>query len=185
MRKYTRHDKNIITDVDEVEKMVIIAEKLCNLPPQSLCRRVRTHDILMPRMVVSNIARYEREIHYSTIAEVLNHDRCSIYHYEKTHEQNYKYWTDYRNLFNNIVTSISDYKKSNTIDNTIKENKDLKNYILDNTTIKENKAGKVFISVKLNDLHTDIQTNYRDFSSTLKKIQYCMSDYNAKIDVSL
>ena len=183
MRKYIRHDKNRVTDVDEVEKMVIIAEKLCNLPPQSLSRKVRTQNILLPRMVVSNIARYERGIHYETIAEVLDHDRCSVYHYEKTHEQNYQYWSEYRDLFNEIVIAISDHKKTKNVD--IKDNTELKNFILKNGSIVENKAGKVFITIKLNDLHTDIQTNYRDFSNTLNRVQYCLNEYDAKIDIRL
>ena len=183
MRKYIRHDKNKVTDVDEVEKMVIIAEKLCDLPPQSLSRKIRTNNILLPRMVVSNIARYERGIHYDTIAEVLDHDRCSIYYYENTHEQNYQYWSDYRDLFNEVVTAISEHKKTKNVD--IKNNVELKDYILKSGNITENKTGKVFIAIKVNDLHTDIQTNYRDFSNTLNKVQYCLNEYDAKIDIRL
>ena len=172
-----------ITDYDEVEKMISIAEKICKIPAYIIKSKSRRMEVLAPRMAVSNIALLERGIHYNTIAEVLCKDRCSVYHYEKNHENNYKYWSDYRDTFNSIVLAINTSKLN--MPNNFKNNKELKDYIIDRGRIFESPNGKVFISVKLDNLKTDIQTNYRDFSSTLSRIQYSLHDYNAKIDISL
>ncbi len=172
-----------ITDIDEVEKMVKIAEIICNIPSKIIKSKSRRMEVLAPRMAVSNIARLERGIHYSAIAEVLNRDRCSVYHYEKNHENNYKYWSEYRDAFNNIITAINDCKLDKLCN--FKNNEDLKNYIISRGSVSENPNGKVYISVRINKLKVDIQTNYRDFSTTLARIQYILQDYNAKIDISL
>tara|TARA_R110002050_G_scaffold226720_1_gene362411 strand:- start:19 stop:552 length:534 start_codon:yes stop_codon:yes gene_type:complete len=172
-----------ITDYDEVEKMIDIAEVISKIPAYIIKSKSRRMEVLAPRMAISNIARLERGIHYNTIAEVLCRDRCSVYHYEKNHENNYKYWSDYRDTFNNIVLAINSSKLEKP--NNFNNNKELKDFIIDRGRIFESPNGKVFISVRLDKLKTDIQTNYRDFSSTLSRIQYCLHDYNAKIDISL
>ena len=45
--------------------------------------------------------------------------------------------------------------------------------------------GKVKIVVTSGKVQTTIKTNYREFSSTLKKISDCLVDYNHKLDVQI
>ena len=78
------------TDEQEVKDICHIATQICGLERGSLAYKTRKLQYTLPRSIVSNIARIDKGIHYNIIAKVLNRDRCSIYHYEKNHNDNYK-----------------------------------------------------------------------------------------------
>ena len=79
---------------------------LVGLPKGSLSCRSRKQEFQIPRSVVSVISRIVDETHPNVIAKVLKRDRVSVYHYERTHQSNYKSFPKYRKVFNKIKSFL-------------------------------------------------------------------------------
>jgi hypothetical protein len=170
-----------ITDEQEVQDLCHIATQICCLRKGSLSYKSRRKELQLPRTVVSNIARIEKCIHYTVIAKVLKRDRCSIYHYESNHQDNYEGWKEYRLLFNRIYNAYNDIKCSKK---KFMQAQDIKSY-LKSKGVKESLDSKVFISVICEDIKTIIKTDYKNFSDTLELIRLALIDYDYKLDVKI
>ena len=101
-----------ITDEQTIKNIWEVATKITGIRKEHLNSKTRNQNIHLARMVVSNISLIEKGIHYTTISEVLNRDRSSIYHYEKQHHNLYSNWDTYRRLFNKVYNAYTDEKKT-------------------------------------------------------------------------
>jgi len=170
-----------ITDEQEVRDLCHIATQICGLHKDSLASQDRRKQFQIPRQVVSNIARIEKGIHYNVIAKVLNRDRCSVYHYESKHQDNYVGWKDYRKLFNRIFNAYSDIKKSKKTFSS----EHILNDHLNKNGVKESNRPTVFIQVYSGCVETIVKTDYVNFSNQLENIRLCLHDYEYSLNVKL
>ena len=154
-----------ITDKQEVKELCDIATNIVGLEQGSLISKSRKEPYALARQVVANIC-LDKGIHFVTIAKVLNRDRTNIYHYQKKHEDHFKSWVQYRNLFTKVF-------------NTYKQ--DLRTHLLRNGV--NTTEGNIYIIVKSGLLKTSIRTSYKDFSNTLESIRIALKNYEYKIDV--
>ena len=149
-----------ITDEQEIKDLIKLSCQICGIDKDKLYSKTRLREYQIPRTVISNIARLDMSIHYNVIAKSLNRDRCSIYHYEKNHQEWYEVFKPYRRVFNKVYNAFTDLKYS------LKKfllPEDIKSFLLSNH-IKEDINGKVLIIVNCSDVITTIKTNYRNFS---------------------
>ena len=100
-----------LIDKSTVQHICDITTQVCGLPDDCLSLKTRQQTVHIPRMVASNIARVKKGIHYSCIADVLQRDRSSIYHYEKQHEVLYATWKPYRDMFSKVLTNFESNKE--------------------------------------------------------------------------
>jgi len=170
-----------ITDKLEVNTIMQVACQVCNITTEDIKSHSRKQEFQLPRNIISNIARIEKGIHYNAISEVINRDRCSIYHYEKTHTQNYKGWKTYRNYFNRIYNAYTDikYNKRKFLDE-----QDLRSFLFNNG-VEQALNPNVFIDIKCGDVKLTIKTNYRNFSDQLELIRLALTNDNYEYSLNV
>lgn len=100
-----------LIDKSTVQHICDITTQVCGLPDDCLTLKTRQQTVSIPRMVASNIARVEKGIHYCCIADVLQKDRSSIYHYEKQHKVLFSTWKPYRDMFKKVLTTFESNKE--------------------------------------------------------------------------
>lgn len=168
-----------ITDKDRFIDICDLTTKLVGLRKGALSYKTRKERIHLPRMVAANIGRLEG-IHWNTIAEVLNRDRASIYHYENNHSGNYASWSDYRDTFNLVYKVLGDIKGSKgDFDCMFK----LKRHILEYT--KEYEPYQTNLVVKSGEVSCVIRTSYSKFSDVLKNVKFALTNYNHTISIKV
>tara|TARA_R100001443_G_scaffold947_2_gene3657 strand:- start:1496 stop:2032 length:537 start_codon:yes stop_codon:yes gene_type:complete len=170
-----------ITDKAEVNTIMQIACQICNISTEQIRSNSRKQEYQLPRTIISNIARIEKNIHHSVISGVINRGRCSIIHYENTHTQNYEGWKSYRKYFNKIYNAYTDikYNKRKFLDEI-----DLRSFLFDNG-VEETLNPSVFIDVKCGDVKLTIKTNYRNFSDQLELIRLALTNDNYEYSLNV
>jgi len=163
-----------LTDEQEVKDISEIATQICGLERGSLSEKSRESKFSLPRTVVSNIARIDKCIHFNIIAKVLNRDRCSIYHYQKIHKDNYRTWKEYRELFNRVYEAYTDLRESKK---KFADVQDLRAHII-RAGIIFSDSPSVFIDVNTDMFATSINTDYKYLSHNMEIIRIAMQGYD-------
>ncbi|QDP68055.1 MAG: hypothetical protein GOVbin3264_36 [Prokaryotic dsDNA virus sp.] len=176
--------KNIdLTDLKEVEIISDITTDICKLPKGSLQWKSvgsRKLQYTVPRSVVSNIARIHCDIHWEVIAKGLNRDRCSIYHYLGLHQNSYKFFSLYRETFDEVYKKYIEIKGSKK---TFIDSKELLSY-LKNCGVTQSKKSDLNIDIISKSLKVSIPTSYLDISDNLKTIGRNLDDYEYKVKLN-
>jgi hypothetical protein len=167
-----------ITDEQTIKNIWEIATKVTGIRKEHLNSKTRKQNIHLARMVVSNISLIEKGIHYTTISEVLNRDRSSIYHYEKQHHNLYSTWDIYRRLFNKVYNAYTDDKKTQL------EKIDLID-LLKNAGVFNRQNPKVFIDVKVQEVSVRIKSTYKHFTEDVENIKRALKDFVHDIYIEL
>jgi hypothetical protein len=168
-----------ITQEDNFRMLCDLTTNVMGLPQGSLALKTRKREIQVCRTVASVIARIEDTIHRKVIAGVLNRDRSLIYHYEKNHNSNYAYWSEYRNCFNKVFRAYKDIQKNKK---TFLDNDWMKSYLIKNG-VKENLKAQVLIEVRSGKAMCIIKTSYFEFSDMLQKIKDAMEGYKFNVKI--
>ena len=170
-----------ITDLDEVKDLCDLATAVCGLRKGSLSSLSRKSEFTLARMVVANIARREKKIHYSAIGKVMNRDRSNIYHYENKHTDYYQGWREYRELFNKVYNMYSDLRGSKR---TFIDREDFVNH-LRTRGVTESINPNVRIVINCGVWTFTANTDYKNFSDQLEIVRLALKDYEYKLDVKL
>ncbi|QDP52926.1 MAG: hypothetical protein Tp165SUR256671_7 [Prokaryotic dsDNA virus sp.] len=173
--------KNINDDI-ELEQLCDIATDICNLPKGHLSKifpGCKAEKYSVPRTIVAVIARKDLGIHHKVIANYINKDRSSIYHYVKKHESDYASYPEYRNKFNEIYNAHTEMTK---------EKEEFKNEseileFLAKRGIKNSKFPTMFITIKTENFAVNIGTTFRDFSNYYDICNESLKNYKVKISI--
>ena len=171
-----------LTDEDRVRNLCRIATEACELHPEQLTGKSRKLEVTLPRMIVSNICRFEHDIHHSVIANVLERDRTSIYHYERSHE-NLIVWPPYRNKYWKVMKQYTNEERKNKL--TFSQSSTLEDFLQREGIDFTQKNPKVHIKVISGEVETIIPSGYMEFADMVKKIRTLLQDYKHLIEVSL
>ena len=152
---------------------------MLQLPEGSLASRSRKKHLQLPRMVVSVVASMVDETHYNVIAKGINRDRTCINYYVNMHKSNYRTYPEYRDLFNKIYDKYDNIKKSKR---TFEDIIELRNHLSAHGVISSEKK-QVLIKVTSGKVSVNIKTTYADFSNTLEKINFALTDCNYKLHI--
>ena len=173
--------KENLTLEQDVIDIAGLATKICGIERGSLSKSSRAAKYSLPRTVVSNIARIDKGIHFDIIAKVLNRDRCSIYHYQKIHKDNYRNWTEYRELFNRVYQAFTDLRDSRK---KFVDVQDLRSHIIRAGVVFSDNPS-VFIDINSDMFTTSINTDYKNLSSNMEIIRIAMQGYEiSSIDIN-
>ena len=167
-----------MTSKDNFIQICDLTTNVMGLTKGALSFKSRILDLQIPRMVACVIARKEEEIHRKVIADVLNRDRTLIYHYEKTHKNNYA-WKKYRDVFNKVYKA---YKKLDDDKEEFISASHIKKYLLSNG-VTENKKEEVTIVLKSKKVTVEIYTSYFDFSKQLENVKLALKNYKYSIEI--
>ena len=163
-----------LTLEQDVKDIMELTTQICGIERGSLTTSSRKSRYSLPRTVVSNIARIDKSIHYDIIAKVLNRDRCSIYHYQKIHKNNYRTWKEYRELYNRVYEAYSDLRDSKKKFADVQE---LRAHIIRAGVIFSDKPS-VFIDVNTDLFATSINTDYKYLSHNMEIVRIAMQGYD-------
>lgn len=166
-----------LTDEKEMKDLCEIATQICNLEKGSLSCKSQKREYVLPRSVVGVLARKELGIHYNIIANILNRDRCSVYHYEKYHQSNYQGWKDYRVLFNKIFNAYIDLRECKK---DFDGPSDMIEY-LSELGVRYAKKPDLYIVISTKDWEIKIDTDTKTFSKNMELCKLALKDYNCKI----
>ena len=168
-----------ITDKEKFEHICNLTTQLVGLRKGSLAFKSRKHEIQLPRLIASNIARLSG-IHQRAIAEVLGRDRSLIYHYEKTHSGNYTSWNKYREMFNLIYRAFHDIESTKPM---FEDSRGMKRHLLE--FVKETTPEQVEILITSGGIGCKIKTSFNNFSYSLKTIKFALNNFSHNIDINL
>lgn len=171
---------NKITDQDIFKDICDLTCEVVGLKRGSLKQRSRKHEIHIPRLVASYIARSECTIPYHIIAKGINRDRSLIYHYESSHKNNFASSAKYRRIFTAVYTRYKGIIESKL---TFKTSGEMKKHIMEFT--KDVMAPQIFIIVTSGNVKCVIKTDYSNFAKSLKNVKIALLNYSHTIDIQL
>ena len=156
-----------------------LTTNVLGLPKGSLALKSRKRPLQVARSISGYIARTEENIDRKIIAKVLNRDRSLIYHYEKSHKQNYATCLVYRNTFNRIYKAYKDLSGTKEV---FVDNDFMKHYLLKNGVV-ETLDPEVLLEIKSGQCICVIKTSYMDFSNQLEKVKFALKNYHYTVKI--
>ena len=143
------------------------------MPKNSLKLRSRKKEFILPRKVVSVVARMVDNLHRDIIAKGINRDRTSVNYYEKMHKSDYRTWAEYRDLFNMIYKNYIDIKNNKKTFTDLNHLKDHLNAF----GVSDCKKPKIKIRIKSGKIGFDVKVNYKNFDNKYNLINLALKDY--------
>jgi len=154
-----------------------IAVSVLQISKDDLFSKSRKRQIQIARAVISCIAIKEEDISRNVIANILNRDRSSTYHYEKKHKQDYLSSRVYRNAFNNIYKAYKDIDGAKDI---FLDSHYMKSFLLKNG-VKEKLDYDLLLEINSGEVKCIIKTSYFDFSTQVENINLALKNYHFTI----
>ena len=96
---------------------------------------------------------------YDELSKHIDRDRTSFYYYEAKHKDNYKYWAEYKELYDNLKKSYLG------IDNMAMTKEDMLKVFKDNGIVNQ-EAAPFMLSFKIGNIEEFIYT--RELEATIK-----------------
>jgi hypothetical protein len=156
-----------------------ITTRVMELPQDSLALKSRKRPLQAARSVAGYIGRSEEDIHPKIIAKVLNRNRTLIYHFEKSHKDNYANCKIYRDTFNKVYKA---YKSIDGDKDIFLDKYFMKSYLLKNG-IKEVEKPDVFLEIKSGQVKCKIKTSYFEFHNQLENVKLALKNYHYTVKV--
>jgi hypothetical protein len=167
-----------ISDTKVVQSILDKAAEVFKIPTATLKGARRYGHIQRVRMAISNIARVEHKIHYTTIAGVINRDRSSIYHYERQHETWYITWKTYQKAYDLLSSALSENAKPNLNKCQIKR-------LIKEAGIVGKKRGKCKIIIASGNTSHSIKSDLYEFPATIEKLKPILEQYEHNLDIQI
>tara|TARA_R100000742_G_C4269412_1_gene87898 strand:+ start:681 stop:1196 length:516 start_codon:yes stop_codon:yes gene_type:complete len=168
-----------MTDREKFETICDLTTQIVGLQKGSLAYKTRKQEVLVPRMVASNIAILTKDIHVTIIADIIKKDRTSVMHYRDTHKQNYASFPFYRNTFNKVYNAFNELEKVKLV---FSEKEEMIRHLLD-AGVKIIAKPQVRIKVTSGKYKYLVPTNYLDFSKNIDIIKDSLRKYDYSIDI--
>ena len=156
-----------------------LTTRVMGLPDGALASKSRKRPLQVARSISGYIARTEEDIDRKIIAKGLNRHRSLIYHYEKTHKQNYATCLIYRTAFNKIYKAYKDVSGTKEV---FVDNDFMKHYLLKNGIV-ETLDPEVLLEIKSGQSVCVIKTSYMDFSNQLENVKFVLKNYHFTIKI--
>ena len=163
-----------MTNREKFEQICDLTTEIVGLQKGSLAQKTRKQEFLLPRMVASNIAILTKDIHVTTIADIIKKDRTSVMHYRNTHKQNYASFPFYRNTFNKVYNAFTELEKVKLV---FAEKEEMIRHLLD-AGVKIVAKPQVRIKVISGKCKYLVPTNYLDFSKNIDIIKDSLRNYD-------
>lgn len=159
----------IKNDLKVMDDLTVLTAALINVDKVALLGACRRRNLIAGRMALANFLNFELKYHYTEIATGLNRDRTNIYHYEAKHRDNYKFWREYRELYDSLKASYVG------VDNAKMSNEQMVK-MMDEAGIISDTTGSFLISFKIGYTEAHIYTHNLDLS--LKQLKDLFKSYN-------
>lgn len=165
-----KNDYKVFKDVSE------LAAVTSGVSLKDILSNSRNRELVIPRMVIGNILNLELNYKKQDIANYLNRDRTSIYHYMNGHKSNYRYWAEYRELYDEIKSGYVG------INNASMTRDEMDSIISKSEIVSNPKDSRFMISFKIGKAETYIYTNSLERDITTLKNLFKKYNYIFKIE---
>ena len=169
-----------MTDKEKFENICDLTTQLVGLQKGSLTLKTRQQSYHIPRMVAVMIGRIAKDIHPTILADVIDRDRTSILHYEKTHKHNYATYPKYRDIFNKIYNAYAEIEGNKKLFDSTDS---LRMYLVKSGIKITSNKPQVKIKIQSGKIKYMLPTNYFDFSTNVDIIKDKLKDYDYSIDI--
>ena len=168
-----------MTNREKFELICDLTTQTVGLQKGSLAYKTRKQEILVPRMVASVIGIMTKDIHVTTIADIIKKDRTSVLHYKNSHKSNYASFPYYRNIFNKVYDAFTESEKIKVV---LESRKEICRCLID-AGIKICATPQVKIKIKSGKSTYVLPTSYLDFSKNIDIIKQSLKevDYSTEI----
>jgi len=164
---------------DNFKNLCDLTTSLVGLPKGSLALKTRKTEYQVPRMVAAMIARIEDKTHRDIIGKVLDRDRTSINHYERTHSANYSSFALYRNTFIKVFNAYTEIKDAKL---TFIDLYNLQEHLRKNG-IHDSLKHQTTIRIVSGKFGKDVKVSYKDFYNQLELCKLALQNYQHEIEV--
>lgn len=164
---------------DNFKNLCDLTTSLMGLRKGSLSYKSRAQKYQVPRSVAAVVARMVDDTHPTVIAKEIKRDRVSVYHYERTHNSNYKSFPKYREIFNKVFNAYSNIKGSKK---TFSDLDNLKQHLKDNGVVNSDKH-QTTLRISSGKVQADIKVSYKDFYNQLEKCKFALTDCNYNLEI--
>ena len=168
--------KNIFYDSqkDKFISLCLLAEKTLELPAGSLATSSRNQPLVYGRMAVAVIGQTEQKTPFEIMADALNKNRTSFYHYTKYHKDRYSKDALYRSYWDIVYKA---YKKIDSNLNVFYDSWHMKEFLLRNGVKPSKNKKECTIKVTSGSVSVYIDTTYFDHLNQIENIKLALKDY--------
>tara|TARA_R100001015_G_C4633144_1_gene197682 strand:- start:1415 stop:1945 length:531 start_codon:yes stop_codon:yes gene_type:complete len=166
---------------ENFRKICDLTESVLNLDNGILKTKSRKRPLQVARQVAAIIGRQQEGIHRKIVGSVLNRDRTLIYHYEKTHDSNFKYCKIYEDAYTKVYNA---YKNLNSDKKVFVKGSDLHEFLIKNGVVEAPLYMEdIIIAVQSGDASCLIKTTYIQFSKQIEIIKSLLVNYHYTINI--
>jgi len=163
-----KNNDKIIKDITD------LTAALSGISSEDLNSNSRAREFLVSRMVAGNFLMRDLGYSYSELAKHIKRDRTSFYYYESQHKDNYKYWDDYRELYDNLKSAYLG------IDN-LGMTEEKMQHVFDEAGILSEPDSPFMISFKIGNTEQSIFT--KKLEATIKLLKEAFNGFNCSFSV--
>ena len=163
-----KNKKKILDDI------VNLTAALIDVPASLINSGGRARVLVLGRVASANFLMRDLGFTYDELSKHINRDRTSFYYYEAKHNDNYKYWKEYKELYDNLKKSYLG------IDNMAMTSEDMLKVFKDKG-IENMEAAPFMISFKIGNIEEYIYT--RDLEATIKILKEAFKQFNYSFSV--
>lgn len=169
----------------KISQIIELSEVLADLPPGSYHNPCRKMQYQLCRNAANNIIMREIGIDYNVLSKYIkSKNRATLYTQYKKHEQNMKYWSNYK-IFYKLLKSkfLNNPKDGEYIDST-KFIKILKDNKINPAPKLCNNILRLCITVQIGHFEGKVYTNTKKLSNALKKLFIAFYEYEYKFNIT-
>lgn len=163
-----KNRKKILDDI------VNLTAALIDVPASLINSGGRARVLVLGRVASANFLMRDLGFTYDELSKHINRDRTSFYYYEAKHNDNYKFWKEYKDLYDNLKKSYLG------IDNMAMTSEDMLKVFKDKG-IENMEAAPFMISFKIGNIEEYIYT--RDLEATIKILKDAFKLFNYSFSV--
>lgn len=163
-----KNNKKILQDITDLTAALI------DVPAKDINGGNRARVLVLGRVASANFLMRELGFTYDELSKHIDRDRTSFYYYEAKHKDNYKYWAEYKELYDNLKKSYLG------IDNMAMTKEDMLKVFKDNGIVNQ-EAAPFMLSFKIGNIEECIYT--RELEDTIKVLKEAFKLFNYSFSV--
>jgi len=163
-----KNNKKILQDITD------LTAALLDVPAKDINGGNRARVLVLGRVASANFLMRELGFTYDELSKHIDRDRTSFYYYEAKHKDNYKYWAEYKELYDNLKKSYLG------IDNMAMTKEDMLKVFKDNGIVNM-EAAPFMLSFKIGNIEQYIYT--RELEATIKVLKEAFKAFNYSFSV--
>jgi len=164
-----KNNKKILQDITD------LTAALLDVPAKDINGGNRARVLVLGRVASANFLMRDLGFTYDELSKHIDRDRTSFYYYEAKHKDNYKYWAEYKELYDNLKKSYLG------IDNMSMTNEDMLSKFKEHNILSSVLAAPFMISFKIGNIEEYIYT--KELESTIKALKEAFKEFNYSFSV--